>query len=388
MTNGLWPWPPSYYEALAQSDSSVAAATAGGTTARRLRDWLTNPELLRAPRVVLPHIAHEGRVTLLSGREKIGKSTFVAGAVARASCNDSVLGVSLVGPVRTLWYSIDEPVADTVRRFHALGADHDRITINAAPRSVRDLLAALECDLVFADADLVVVDTLSRAIAGEGVDPNSSREIEPVLARLVDSFHAANVASVLVYHTGKGGKDYRGSTAIGATVDDILTLRRRGQAQEDDFEDDADDDGRRLLVQDGRNLRGRLHLTCVGGHYQVFDDSDPPRARVLEALRAHGAAKSRTELVQLAGVQKKRGLMLIAALISEGMINEKAGTGRLTLSSASSQWFPRGRTAAEPDAGTNGMPEASAGSPSRNPTPTTAGTDDSDSSLEEAEWPL
>ena len=325
------------------------------SSARPLRSWLADPELLRTPAAVIPHLAVSGRVTLLSGREKIGKSTLVAGAVATASRGDDVLGVPLVRPVRTLWYALDEHVADCVRRFESLNADLDHIVINDVPRTDAELIGAIELDIAaFPGIGLVVVDTLSRVFAASGVDPNSSRDVEPVIARLVDLFHRQKVGSILLYHTGKAGREYRGSTAIGANVGDILTLRRRGQADEDDFEDEAADDGRRLLVQDGRNLRGRLQLTCAEGQYRLYDDAWPPRIRILEPLRDHGSVKSRTELVRLAGVQKKSGLRLVGEMVDEGTVVENSH--RLTLGSighgelgSRTPAAPRAPAAPEPD---------------------------------------
>ena len=96
---------------------SIAVDGAPLSIARSLREWMVDPELLRPPRIILPHVAVEGRVTLLSGREKIGKSTFVGAVVAAASRGESVLGAPPNAPVSTLWYAIDEPASDAVRRW-------------------------------------------------------------------------------------------------------------------------------------------------------------------------------------------------------------------------------------------------------------------------------
>jgi hypothetical protein len=337
--------------------------------ARSLRDWLADPRLLEPPEIVIPHLAVEGRVSLLSGREKIGKSTLAACVVASASRGDDVLGVPLVQSDTCLWYALDEPVADTVRRFDVLGADIDEIIINDLPRTAAELLSALEKDLAGnPEVDVVVVDNLSRVFAMSGVDPNSSREAEPVLARIVDVFHQLNVSAVLLYHTGKGGREYRGSTAIGATVDEVLTLRKRGLAEEDDFDDDAADDGRRLLVQEGRNLRGRVHLTCIAGVYRLYEETSVPRERILETLRDHGTVVGRAELVKQAGVRKAVGLKTIGELIGSGHIAE---SGRqLKLGSASSTQFPILGTSLEPMR----EPSSDVGSHSRNPHPAETGT--------------
>ena len=315
--------------------------------ARLLSDWLSNPENLRQPEMVIPHIAVEGCVSLLSGREKIGKSTLAAGAVAAASRGDAVLGVCLPDQRRTLWYTNDERVDFTVRRFQALLANPDGLVINDRPRQFSELLDTLARDLeTFPDVGVVVVDTFSRVLAVSGVDPDRSAQVEPVMAKLVDFFHAQNVAAVLLYHTGKPGREYRGSTAIGAGVDEILTLRRRGQSEEDDFDEASSDDGRRLLVQDGRTLRGRIQLTFRDGLYHLFEETSQPRQRIEQTLRDHGTVSGRAELTKLAGVRKQLGLKIIGELIGSGAIVE---WGRqLRVGSSLSPQFPDKGTNTEP----------------------------------------
>lgn len=314
------------------------------TTAKLLGEWLLDAPLLREPEQVIPHLAIEGRVTLLSGREKIGKSTLVAQMIASASRGEEVFGVALDMPRRTLVYSLDEPLGDTVRRLDRMGAAQDGIVINAVPRTWSETLDALESDLdSFQNIGAVVIDNLSRVLAATGVNPNQAHEVEPIMARYVDFFHRNNVAGILLYHTGKGGKEYRGSTSIGATVDDILTLRRRGQSEEDDFDDATSDDGRRLLVKDGRNLRGRLHLTFHEGLYSLFEESAETRERLLQTLRASGTITGRAEFAKRAGLRKGVALKVIAELVGSGTIVEKGKHLQL-----GSQQFPGTGTEAEP----------------------------------------
>jgi hypothetical protein len=366
-------------------DSNKGVSTPAG--GRLLSEWLENPELLLLPQITIPYVAVEGRVTLLSGREKIGKSTFAGGVFSAASRGGDVLGVPIIRPICSLWYALDEHVSDTVRRFVKLGADDERIVINDRPRTADELLAALYADLdSYPETDAVLVDNLSRILAMSGVDPNSTREVEPVIARLVEFFHEENVSAVLLYHTGKGGREYRGSTSIGATVDEVLTLRKRGHAEEDDFDDDATDDGRRLLEQNGRTLRGRAHLTCVDGVYGLYDDASPPRGKILDVLRDHGTVTGRAELAKLAGVRKSVGLKQIGDLIAEGVIVEKGRSLKLSAASArepesrtlpfpGSARFQRAGTTTEPIPEPELLPGSLVGSHSRRVGVAETGTD-------------
>lgn len=287
--------------------------------ARTLGECLSDPTLLEPPAVLVPHLAVVGRCTLLSGREKSGKSTLTAQLVADASQGRPVLGAPTSEPVMTLWYAIDEPLGDTARRFAALDADLSRVIVNEHPRTVADLLAHLAADLAkFPDVSLVVVDTLSRLLST--VKTNAADQVEPVLWRLVDTFRKHDRAAVLLYHTGKAGKEYRGSTAIGATVDEILTLQRRGE-DTDDEDAEEDDDGRRKLVQQGRHLNGRVQLAYNAGRYGLLDDVNPPRERILRALE-DGPAKSRNDLAKRAKGKRKAVLAAIEELYQSGEILE------------------------------------------------------------------
>ena len=290
--------------------------------ARSLREWLANPSLLVAPELLIPLLAVEKRTTLLSGREKSGKSTLTAQLVADATQGRPILGESIPAPRSVLWYAIDEPVADALRRFDGLDPDLDRVVVSDTPRTLQDLFGCLAVDLdQHPTTSVVVIDTLSRLLSG--VDVNAADKVEPLLRKIVDFFRERQCASVLLFHTGKGGREYRGSTAIGANVDEILTLQRQGEDKRDDFdaEENATDDGRRVLVLNGRNLRGRVQLAYREGRYGLWDAVHPPRDRILNALQ-EGPAKSKTDLVTRAKVQKKIGLQLIGEMIVSGEIIE------------------------------------------------------------------
>jgi RecA-family ATPase len=94
---------------------------------RTLNEWLNDPESLIPPKMIVPYLVLEGRVTLLAAREKAGKSTLLGQAVATLSSGGEFLG-QVCGPARVLWYAIDEAPADAVRRLVACNADGETVT--------------------------------------------------------------------------------------------------------------------------------------------------------------------------------------------------------------------------------------------------------------------
>ena len=102
--------------------------------ARSLGDLLADPSLLVEPEILIPFLAVTNRTTLLSGREKSGKSTLTAQLVADATRGRDVLGMPIPVPRSVLWYSIDEPLGDII---------HGNQTFRIHKASVND---ALVCD--------------------------------------------------------------------------------------------------------------------------------------------------------------------------------------------------------------------------------------------------
>lgn len=306
---------------------SVWPETSRSLLARPLGEWLADPGILTPPKVLVPHLAVVGRVTLLSGREKVGKSSLIGQAVAQLSVGGELFGVACKANT-TLWYAVDEPVADTVRRLEHHGADPSSVLICDAPRNLKELHQSLEANLErHPRIALVVLDTLSKLFSLSGIDPNDAKSVEPPMAKLVDFCHANKVSAVLLYHTGKSGLEYRGSTAIGASVDEIVTLRQpRGREDEhDEGEAPREDDGRRFLIQVGRTFRDTLHLTRIEGAYCLFESAPPVRDRIIAALVARGPASSRNELSRLVGGRRADVLREISVMVSDRDLVERDG---------------------------------------------------------------
>jgi hypothetical protein len=313
---------------------------------------LADPELTRPPASIIPDFLYEGRVTLLSAREKVGKTTLAAHAVAELTRGGVFLGTHLAA-ARVLWLAIDEPLGDTVRRFGAQGADPAHLLIC----SQQVTIAAFRAMLDEHEPSVVVVDTLSDLWRGRVQNDRDSTEVGDFLRPFVTVIRERGVAMLLIYHTSKAGAEYRGSGALGAMVDAPLTLRRRGKhapglasggvtSPDDDDDDAGDDDGRRLLLGATRWGRVRLRLRSDGERYELDGStSDSVSDRLLAVIRSvpgqsgsalSVAVRARKSLVlgelrslELRGLveERKRGWWPIAAPVPEGRGVAPSGTG-------------------------------------------------------------
>ena len=102
------------------------------------------------------------------------------------------------------------------RNFQAAGADFPDIADRKGQDAV--LKAAMEHR-----ADLVILDNFSTLAEVE--DENEASSMNPVLAFLL-RLKQAGVATILVHHSGKNGRTYRGSSKLEATFEVILGLMR------------------------------------------------------------------------------------------------------------------------------------------------------------------
>ncbi len=171
-------------------------------------------------RVVVPHVALSGRVTLLAAEEKAGKSTLMGEAAAALSNGAEFLGKP-VAQGKVLWLALDEPLDDALERFIRLGAHDDYVF----PTDQRFDWGDTELVVNELKPQLVVIDTLVEWAVSEVDDLNSARQWTPFLKRLRLLAQNEQVAVVLLHHFKKGSFGYADSRAIGAGVDIILEMR-------------------------------------------------------------------------------------------------------------------------------------------------------------------
>lgn len=150
-----------------------------------------------------------GAVSLLVGREKLGKSTLTVELAARASRGD--LDGDLLGePARTLIVSYEDNGATTIKpRLVAAGADVEfvsqlRAETDGAPDLVSlpgdvERIGEIACEL---GVRLIVVDPLSASLGG-GIDSHRDQDVRRALAPLARLAEAEGLAVVAVGHWNK-----------------------------------------------------------------------------------------------------------------------------------------------------------------------------------------
>jgi KaiC/GvpD/RAD55 family RecA-like ATPase len=184
-------------------------------------------------------VVARGTLTLLAGREKEGKSLL---SMAFAGCGvtggGSIAGIP-VEPLRVLVIDAENGERELHRRLRSLGLgpDHsERIEVyEAHGHDLRRNLGEVEALLIELAPDLVVLDSWRSLWGG---DENDSGEVARCLDPLRDMIRKRDCGGVLIHHMRKQG-GYRGSSAIGASVENVLELSR----------DEEDDDRRRRRLR-------------------------------------------------------------------------------------------------------------------------------------------
>lgn len=280
----------------------------------------TDPKLLEPPEPIAPPICYARRVTLLSGREKSGKSTLLANAAAALSAGSEFLGTVLRAQ-RVLWFALDEWRGDTVRRFADLGANGDRLDLAFEVPTPTEL----DRILTVGHYGLVCVDTLNELLMG--VNLNQSSEVLPRLRPLIEVFRRHNAAACIVSHASKGRGEYIGSVTIGGLVDAPLTLedprrnRDKNSAVEIEADNDAPETGVRLLHGSTR-FGPALHewVSAPDGlHYSLGKNAMSLEARIRRTLIDRDAANIE-ELAKRVGMRKDAVGKVVKEMVGQGHI--------------------------------------------------------------------
>jgi hypothetical protein len=175
---------------------------------------------------VVDGILAEGCLNLHTAREKVGKSMQATDLAACVTNEEPFLDLA-VSQGTVVLVPIEEHLREVRDRLNArLGGRRDVplhvLEANQGPDSVLNLsnpdsLAALRAMILRLKPKLVILDPMREL---HDLSENDSDAMAPLLRPLREIAHSTNCCIHLIHHMGRGGR-YRGSTAIGGSVDQI-----------------------------------------------------------------------------------------------------------------------------------------------------------------------
>lgn len=290
---------------------------------RLLEDVLANSDPATPVPVVARGLAWRGRVTLLSSREGVGKSTLVGAAAAAVTRGETWLDeATIAGPVVIL--DLEEHLDDLARRLALLNADATQTTVGTTlppPEEEHETaVSALSKVVKRMRPVLVVVDSLAAlgARTGSVSEAGSSAQWTPLLSELTAIARDHDCAVLLIHHSKKAGDEYRDSTAIGAAVDVVALLKG---------EDDQPDNFRRLTYPKSRFPVDPLALLYEGDHYRVLLGNLSVAERVLSHIQSDPGCSLRTLRAKVKGKAEDIDAA-VAKLIAERRVEKRGGNRR------------------------------------------------------------
>ncbi len=185
-------------------------------------------------------ILPQGMLTILSGRDKFGKTLLALEMVKAVLLRQPFLDAFAVdggGPVAA--YLLDDPDSLTIDRLKALGIyDHPDLHVcTASHADLGDAGAILE-DMVAevrrVGARFVVVDALYLFVPPGRESGNDVASMRPVMLALNRLAQETGPTVLLIAHDNKSGVDVAGSYIIRASAKAILRLSLPKSAIEDD----------------------------------------------------------------------------------------------------------------------------------------------------------
>lgn len=280
-------------------------------------------------------VVARGYLSLLVGREKTGKSLMALAISARCAGGGGTLAGIDCAPARVLYVDCENGSREIHRRVRALGLTNPDglVVYEGVGFNVGAGLDELDSVLSDTQPDLVWLDSWRSMWGG---DENSAQESSAVLDPLRELIRRHNVAAGLLHHANKLGT-YRGSTAVGASVESIIEFTR---AEEDDdrrrrrlrnvacrFEQEADDRWVRIEADRSRGLllidEAEPYVPSQGGRPR--DQRDDVSNGLLAAL--NGKPTTWATWARTADVDPKDRTARRARdqLAQQGMVEQVAG---------------------------------------------------------------
>jgi hypothetical protein len=262
-----------------------------------------------------------GGLTVLGAREKAGKSTLAWALVAALLTGTDFCGRPTTPTPVPVVVLTEEPPATVVEKLERFGIGPDAplsiLTRADAPGrpSWDDVVAAAVAEAGRIGAGLVVIDTLAFWAALPPDAENSAGAMTEALRPLLAAT-GRGLAVLCLHHVNKAHNELRGSTAIGAAADIIVTVTREPESP-----------CRRRLEAVGRFSECPTEPVLVeleNDRYVALgtpgDVAAEERERaVREALPAEPPGLTQKELAEAMGIPQQRVAEVLSALLARGL---------------------------------------------------------------------
>jgi hypothetical protein len=179
---------------------------------------------------VVQGLAIERTLSLLSGREGEGKSLLALAIAGGVANGESVLGLECQRR-KALIIDAENGEYEIHRRVKALGLPSAGVVVvEAEGFHLRDDIGELESLIQREQPGLVVLDSFRSLWPGG--DENDSAAVSAVLDPLRNMLRRLGPAGILLHHVSRAGNDYRGTSAIGASIELGFRLGRHSDDPE------------------------------------------------------------------------------------------------------------------------------------------------------------
>lgn len=185
-------------------------------------------------------LLRQGESAMVWAAPGVGKTMFTLSLALAVAGGGTFLGWKSPKPWRVLFIDGEMPMQDLQERLRMLSSTIEGIDMDAAcdnlvilarhdqdpdtpfpdlndEKLTNELLGKIRHDKF----DLVILDNLSTLAFLD--DENSSSAVTPVV-KFLQKIKQSNIGCIVVHHSGKSGKDYRGSSNLATTFEVILGL--------------------------------------------------------------------------------------------------------------------------------------------------------------------
>ena len=196
-------------------------------------EWLGDPEIVERKEMVIGGLLGASEVMVVHADTKVGKTQFAADLSFAVATGADWFG-RRVKRGAILYLAIEKGRV-TRKRLRALqrlnGNIRPPIAVSMDPIDLTDpkqiapiIAAAREMSSTGLPLRIIVLDTLNRSMAG--IDENAAGPVAQVFNSLTRIAEETGAAIVVLHHNTKTNGRLRGSTAIAASADVVLSLEK------------------------------------------------------------------------------------------------------------------------------------------------------------------